>query len=265
MALRGGTRLGRNRQRRGRGGAAAAMGALAPRTWARSGACRVSAGAEGRGARTGVCAPSDRGGPLPAPRPPPAAAPHVGESPRRCASRSASAILRRATREPQPRGHPVGERGGHRRLRTWSHTGARAAPQRRARKSSHWGAGSCIPADGRCCGRRAARPPASPRVPGPPSTHPGTGTGGSFPGSSVLLALFPGGSIAACQRSQSRLRGAKREGALRGSSPPALYSVLALFSRFLARSPPKPPPQAGPDPRRRGAIAGKGSETEANK
>ncbi|CAN8216654.1 unnamed protein product [Coccothraustes coccothraustes] len=128
MALRGGTRLGRNRQRRGRGsGSAAAMGALSlrPRTRARSGTCRCCASGPRRwlggpgGARGGgqvAAPPANRGGPLPAPRPPPAAAPppRRGEPPAPRVPRTlrypeAGGSGRR--REPQPRGASAGTAG----------------------------------------------------------------------------------------------------------------------------------------------------------
>ncbi|XP_033371588.1 uncharacterized protein LOC117244648 [Parus major] len=80
------------------------------------------------GGQVAAC-PAERGGSLPAPRPPPAAAPHVGGNHRLCASRTASAVLRRAARGAAgnlSRGESRSARGAG--------TAASAAPQRRALK-----------------------------------------------------------------------------------------------------------------------------------
>lgn len=187
------------------------------RAAARAGA--GSAGAEGRGAAGRWLRARGGIGPLPAPRPPSAAAPHTsGRAPG--SARPAQPPLPRGgsagrRRQPQPRGAPAGQRG---RAPPASHLvphrrkGRPAAP---ATESSHRGSGSCIPAGRCCCGRRPARPPAPAE---PPSAQPRTGTGGSFWGSSVFLTLFPRGSIAARQRSQPRLRGAGGEGVLQSGS-----------------------------------------------
>lgn len=72
-------------------------------------------------------------------------------------------------RQPQPRGAPAGQRGGHRGSRIWSRSGARAVPQRRARKVPIGAPGAAsLQVDAAAAGGLRGLPrPRSPHPPGP--------------------------------------------------------------------------------------------------